>query len=152
MPDYFAFEDAMRKYPFFVNSSKWHDGDAIERKQVVDPSRYMDPKKFSAGQMAEVWTKRMLWDEYRFHMSVTLKQLGKCAFSGLSTIGFLYLFAVSLNPVFAFAMLLCGMYSGYMYRHAIGKYGNIKIFEDVPVLVPSMDIYKTADKMGIKIR
>ena len=152
MVDFFAFEDAIRKYPYFVNSSVWRDWDKIERKVVVDPSRYMDPKKFNSGQMTEVHTKRMVWDEYKSHMSITLKQLSKCAFGGLSTLGFLYLFVVSLNPFFAFAMTLCGMYCAYMYRHAVGKYGNIADFEDVPVLVPSLNLYNTANKMGVKIR
>jgi hypothetical protein len=140
------FEDVIRRWPYFANVSKFHSSEDIHHKRIAKP--LIDWKRFSQGQMVVIGTKRMVWDEYRRHMRVVSNQLAKLVFTLAIVLVSLYAWFLTKQVFFLFVTAGSGFVAGFMYRHAIGKYGNIKDFEDVPVLMPSLSLLQDARASG----
>jgi len=137
-------EDSMRSLPFFAdNTVPFNTAEARYKRPA---KTFIDQKKLVNGQFAYVSTKRELYDDYKKWMRITAESLGMSAVSFLAAGVLCLLFISSPNALLGLLVVGLAWFSGLKYRHAVGKYGNIKDFEDMPVVLPIMNLYQDCGK------
>lgn len=143
-------EDKIRMLPYFSQNEHWwvNPEDAV-RKEVG--KTHLDPNKIVDGKFSYLSTKREVYNYYTHWMKITVTQLTYSVLGGIGAIIAGYFVLQGASVLFTLLAVFLAAYAGYKWRHAVGKYGNIKDFENMPVVLPIMDLYATGASVGMDL-
>jgi len=124
-------EDFLRgNYPLFRNAGSY--------KRVAKP--ILDDKRFQQGQMVTLSTRRELYEYYKHWMRVVTRLMAYSMVSGVGAIVCLTNMFSSSNIMWGVGAAVLTGFAAFYYRDSVGKYGKIADYENMPVLVPIVNL------------